>query len=93
MTANKFVSQWKAGAALVGGVVVAVAALLLGIIATARSISSHAQRALRVAQEIVDNTQPIWKLEDTNDVAQDLLERARSIEQHATHVADQLEQS
>ncbi len=93
MSASEFVSKWKASAALVGGVVVAVAALLLAIIATARSISSHAQQALAVAQEIVDNTQAIWKLEDTNAVTEDLLQRARSIEQHATHVAEQLRQS
>ena len=91
MTEKQFVSYWYTGLGIAAGVVVAVAALLLAIIATARSILTNAQRAIAVANEIVANTQPIWELEQTNAVATQLLDGAEAIEQHATEVADALE--
>ncbi len=82
---------WNLALIGAGGVVAVVAALLLAIIATARSILGHATRAEAIAADIVANTKPIWELEQTNKVATQLLSQARSIEQHATEVADTLD--
>ncbi len=91
MTAKRFLTYWYTGAAIVGAVVAAVAVLLLGIIATARSIRSNARRILTVAGEVIGTTRPIWKLGETNQVAGRLLEDARSIESHASTLATNLE--
>ena len=91
MTERQFLRSWYTGLAILAAVVAAVAALLLTIIGTARSILRNATRALEVANEIVANTRPIWELEQTNAVAAQLLEGAEAIEGHATEVADALE--
>ncbi len=91
MSEKQFLRRWYAGLAVVAGIVATVAALLLAIIGTARSILKHAERALEVANEIVTNTRPIWELETTNSVAVQLLEGAAAIEAHATEVADALD--
>ena len=92
MSSRKFLGNWYAGMVAGALVVGVVAALLLRIIATARSILSTARRALGVAEEIVTNTEPIWELDTTNAVAAQLLEGTKAIEQHATQVADALEE-
>ncbi len=91
MSEKQFLRRWYAGLAAVAAVVVTVAALLLAIIGTARSILRHAEQALEIASEIVINTRPIWELEKTNSVASQLLEGAKAIEEHATEVADALD--
>lgn len=91
MTNNKFVRNWYLGMGLAGVVVAVVAALLLAIISTARSILRNATHALNVAEGIVVSTEPIWQLDLTNAVAAQLLDNARSIEEHATQIADVLE--
>jgi hypothetical protein len=91
MDKKSFLSYWYAGMAAAATVIGAVAVLLLALIATARSILSNADRALKAANEIVTNTRPIWQLEQTNEVASQLLEDAQAIEQHATQIADTLE--
>lgn len=82
---------WYAGFAVGGVVVAAVAALLLAIIATARSILGRAERTLATAGQIADATQPVWDLEQTRAAGASLLEQARMIERHADAVADALE--
>ncbi len=91
MTEKQFLTYWYRGITIAGGVVVAVAALLLVIIATARSILNNAKRAIAIANHIVTNTRPIWELEQTNVVAAQLLAGAEAIERHAAEVADALE--
>ena len=91
MSEQQFLRRWYTGLAVAGGVVAAVAGLLLAIIGTARGILTNARRALELANEIVANTRPIWQLEQTNAVAVELLEGARAIERHATDVADALD--
>ncbi len=91
MTKGKFLGNWYLGMGIASLIVAVVAALLLAIIGTARSILKNVTHALGVAKEIVSNTQPIWGLETTNAVAAQLLEGARAIEQHATQIADVLE--
>lgn len=91
MTGKQLVRRWNISFAIGAGIVAAVAALLLVIIGTARSILGHAQRALAVANEIVANTRPIWELEKTNAVAAELLAGAEAIRSDAAAVADALE--
>jgi hypothetical protein len=69
--------QWL----LVAVVVVLVAAgLLVTIWLTARAILREAGRALRAAERIRRNTLPIWELQTTNEVAEELLQTVQSIE-------------
>jgi hypothetical protein len=85
---EKSVRGWYAGLAIAGAIVAAVAGLLVTIIAVAHGILANASRALSVADTIVDSTQPIWDLEQTNAAAAQLLDEARAIEQHASAVAE-----
>jgi len=91
MTEKPLLTSWYRGLGIGTGVVVAVAALLLTIIATARGILGNARRAITLANDIVANTRPIWELDQTNAVATQLLDGIEAIGQHATEVADALE--
>jgi hypothetical protein len=91
MDEKEFRRYWFSGAAIITVIVAAVAGLLLAIIATARKILANAKQALGLAKEIVDNTNPIWDLQQTNEVAGELLTGAKAIESHATKLADALE--
>ncbi len=91
MDKKRFLTYWLSGMGIGSAVVAIVAALVLSIIMTARSILSHATHALNAANEIVTTTHPIWELERTNEVASQLLIEAQAIEHHATQVADTLE--
>lgn len=71
---------WGLWMALAVVVVLIAAALLITIWLTARSILSHAVRALAAAEKIRESTMPIWALETTNEVAGGLLETVQSIE-------------
>jgi enoyl-CoA hydratase/carnithine racemase len=90
MSDKEFQRYWLIGAGVAGAIVAVVAALALTLIATARSILANAGRALGLVNEIVTTTQPIWELEQTNAVADQLLEGAQAIRRHATQVADAL---
>jgi len=91
MAERRFLGYWYRGIAIAAGVVLAVAALLLTIIATARSILHNAERADAVVKEIVANTAAVWDLAQTNVVAGQLLEGAGAIAGHATAIADALD--
>lgn len=91
MSTNRVLGYWYAGGAIATAVVVAVAALLIAIIATARSIRANALRIIDVADGIVANTMPVWKLQDTTAVSAHLLNGARSIARHASEAADILD--
>jgi hypothetical protein len=91
MKTERFLDYWYRGAAIAGLIVGAVAALLLAIIATARSIQGNAERIISVAEEIVANTQALWKLAETDTTASQILSGAKSIEEHVSDVADTLE--
>ncbi len=93
MKNSNFLKYWYTGLAAAGAIVVSVAALVLALIAAARSILSNAEKALQLAREIYENTCPIWNLEQTNDVAADLARGARAIEEHARETADALSHS
>lgn len=83
--------DWGLWLIVAGLLVVVAAALLIWIVVLARGIASNATRALRAAEKIRANTQPIWALAATNATAGQLLDTAWSIEDHARQVADLLE--
>ena len=91
MTDSDLYTYWYIGLIITAIVVVIAAALLLWILALARSIATNATRALRAVERIRTNTQPIWALQDTNAVGVQLLEGAQSIRKHAEEAADVLE--
>lgn len=91
MSEQQFLRSWYTGVGVAAAVVVAVAALLLAIIGTARGILANAGRALEAANRIVTNTRPIWELERTNAVAVQLRDGAAAIAGHAAEVAEALE--
>jgi hypothetical protein len=91
MKTEQVLDYWRKWAAAVGVIIAAIATLLLAIIATARSIQFNAERIISVAEEIVANTQGLWKLADTDTAASQILSGAKSIEVHVSELADALE--
>ena len=85
---------WRAWALWMGlaTVIILVAAVLLIMIwRTARGIYAEALRALAAAQQIRDNTQPIWALKTTNEVAATMLATVQHIEKNGGALAAALE--
>ena len=91
MTSADLWAAWRIWMLVAGVVIVVAAALLVTIWVTARSIVAHATRALRAAEAIRANTQPIWHLQTTNEVAESLRDTVRDIERKATALVDALE--
>lgn len=80
MTDAELWASWRLWM-LVATVVILIAASLLIIIwLTARRILADAVRALAAVEAIRANTQPIWALEETNEIAEDILHTVRAIE-------------
>ncbi|MEO6196324.1 MAG: hypothetical protein ABIS20_25165 [Thermoanaerobaculia bacterium] len=77
-------SAWGLWMAVAGVIVLVAAGLLITIWLTARSILAHAGRALAAAEAIRENTQPIWALQTTNEVAAGLLASVEGIEAKAS---------
>lgn len=84
-------AYWTIGVAVSALVVVTVVALLLTILWGARRILAAALRALAAVEEIRGNTDPLWALTTTNQVAGELLAGAGSIKRHAEMLATALE--
>lgn len=84
-------AAWRLWVMVAGAVVVVAAALLVTIWLTARGIHAHAVRALAAAQRIQAQTQPIWALQTSNEVAHGLLEAVQSIEKKGGALAEALE--
>lgn len=91
MTASDLWSTWTFWMIVAGVVVVIAATLLITIWLTARSILAHARRALAAADIIRENTQVIWELKTTNEVAGDLLSTVQAIEEKGGTLAAALE--
>lgn len=73
-------ASWQLWMGVAALVVVIAAALLIGILVTARRILAEAERALAAAEEIRRHTEPIWQLQDTNAVATRILASVQNIE-------------
>jgi len=81
---------WYLWLAIGGAVVVVAAALLVTIWLTACGIERQARRALTAVEQIRAATQPIWKLDETNHAAEDLLAASRDLEAHGAAIASAL---
>jgi len=90
MTDADLFRLWFVWLAIGGAVVVVAAALLVTIWLTARGIEREARRALVAVKRIDAATKPIWKLDDTNRVADELLAAARDLETHGAEIASVL---
>jgi len=90
MTDADLWAAWRMWMGVVTGVVLIAAGLLITIWLTARKILADAVRALNAAQAIRAQTQPLWGLQQTNEVAEDMLDTVTAIEKTATLLADAL---
>lgn len=90
MTDADLWAAWRLWMAVAAVVVLIAAGLLIIIWLTARQILADAVRALNAAQAIRAQTQPIWGLQDTNTIAEDILKTVREIEEKATALATAL---
>ena len=91
MTDTELWRSWSLWMGLAALVIVIAAALLITIWLTARSILAHAMRAHAAAEKIRINTMPIWALQTTNEVAQELLDSVQSIEAKGGKLVEALE--
>lgn len=80
MTDAQLWSAWQFWMGVATLVILVAASLLIIIWLTARTILKDAVRALRAVEAIRAQTQPIWALEDTNLVAEDILKTVQAIE-------------
>lgn len=92
-TDSTLYSVWAIVLVITAIVVLLVAALLILILLATRGIERYALASLDSARLIVDNTKPIWALQETNRVGGLLLQKAQSIARTGTALADALEQT
>ena len=91
MTDADLWASWRIWMAVATAIILIAATLLIIIWLTARSILAHAVRALAAAGRILPQTQPIWELQTTNEVAEGILATVRSIEAKGGALAAALE--
>ena len=90
MTDADLWTAWRLWMGVATLVVLIAAGLLITIWLTARKILTDAVRALNSAQAIRAQTQPLWGLQQTNEVAEEILDAVTAIEKKATLLADAL---
>ena len=73
-------AAWRLWIVVATVVVLLAAGLLITILVTARRILAEAVRALNAVETIRKNTQPIWELQATNEVAAQILQSVEAIE-------------
>ena len=86
-------SNWYLGLGIAVVIILAAAVLLLLVWNAARRILRLAKAALALVVQIKENTNSIWGLQQTNEVAGDILEGAKAIETHAGMVAEALHEA
>lgn len=86
-------NEWLIGLAIAGAIVIIAAILLILIWLAAKRILKLAQSALDLVIAIKNNTNSIWELEKTNEVAGDIQTETQKIEAHAALVAEALEET
>ena len=74
-------AAWRLWIIVATVVVLLAAGLLITILLTARGILAEAVRALNAVETIRKNTQPVWELQTTNQVAEQSLHAVEAIEQ------------
>ena len=85
-------SNFYIGLGIAVVIIIAAALLLIMVWLAARRILRLASAALGIVVQIKENTNSIWGLQTTNEVATDLLKGAQAIEAHAGLVAEALNQ-
>ena len=90
MTDAQLYAVWGWSLAVAAVVVVLAAVLLIAILLVARRILAHGGQALEAAEAIAEDTRIIWKLDDTNRLAGEVLEAATHIEERGGHIAGAL---
>ncbi|MBA2304374.1 MAG: hypothetical protein H0W08_17315 [Acidobacteria bacterium] len=85
-------AAWRIWVGVAALVVVIAASLLIIIWLTARKILTDAVRALNAVAAIRAQTLPIWGLQDTNEVAEDILKTVQAIEAKGGALAGALQQ-
>lgn len=85
-------NQWYIGLAIAVVVIVIAAVLLIMIWLAAKRILKLATIALGLVIQIKENTTSIWELQETNKVANSILNEAKNIRDHAGLVASSLEE-
>ena len=80
MTSADLWAAWRLWMLVASAIVLVAAGLLITIWLTARSIVTHATRALKAAEQIRDNTRVIWELQTTNEVAEQIRDTVCDIE-------------
>lgn len=83
--------SWWLWMGVAGAIILVAAVLLILIWSTARGIHAEALRALRAAERIRANTDPIWALATTNEVAGAMLATTQHIESTGGALAATLE--
>jgi hypothetical protein len=91
VSADDIYFWWAVWLSIGTTIVVAAAALLIAVIIAARRILGLAKLALTVVGEIEQNTKPIWDLDTSHKVAEDLLVGAEAIRGNATAIVGALE--
>lgn len=74
-------AAWRMWIVVATVVVLLAAGLLIAILLTARRILAEAVRALNAVETIRQNTQAVWELQTTNQVAERILQTVGAIEQ------------
>jgi hypothetical protein len=92
MNDSALYNEWYQGLIIAGIIIVAAALLLILVWQAARRIRRLAQVALQLVKQIKDNTQGVWDLQETNQVASSILEGAEQIKEHAVLVAEALKE-
>ncbi len=90
MTNAQLFAIWGWSLVVAAVVVVLAAVLLIAIILVARRILGHARQAREAVEEIAESTAPIWALDETNRLAEEVLETAEDIEELGGHLAGTL---
>ena len=74
-------AAWRMWIVVATVVVLLAAGLLITILLTAQRILTEAVRALNAVETIRQNTQAVWELQTTNQVAERILQSVQAIEQ------------
>ncbi len=91
MTDAQLYAIWGWSLVVAAVVVVLAAILLIAILLVARRILAHARQALEAAEAIAEDTKIIWALDETNEVAGEILAATESIEERGGRVAATLQ--
>lgn len=87
MTDAQLYAVWTWSLVVAAVVVLLAAVLLIAILLVARRILAHGGQALEAAEAIAEDTKVIWELDETNRLAEEVLEAAESIEERGGRVA------